>query len=337
MGRFFGPTPNIISAEGFFRGSAGTTTRTWSQVTTGFESTGEFFFCSFANGLYLITYQSGTVSSVITSSDLVTFTKHNIAAAANYTPRSVAFGASTYFTVLDNNPTAFGIHGYTSPDLVTWTLRATGFPATAANQRVFLPVFGNGVFLLVSQESAAYATSPNGVTWTQRSTYVPNNWGQPIFDGSKFVAAVMGSANTPKIATSTDGVTWTESTATLGAAFTAGPVPFFVGNDGTGQYIAGESHDDSGDSLNGALTTVTAFSFSDSGNATGSSPVWSGGSWARSNANNADLVSSTNGLTWHQDTVPATAHFWNNIAFGSKFIVVGGDNSGHNMLASRSA
>jgi hypothetical protein len=337
VGRFFGPTPNIISSEGFFRGSAAAAVRkTWTQVTTGFEATGTFFFGSYANGLYLVTDLAGSTSRVISSPDLVTFASNTIAVAANFRPRSVIFAAGTYFTVLDNNGLSFGVRGYTSPDLVTWTLRATGFPANAANQRVFLPVFGNGVFLLVSQRSANYATSPDGVTWTQRSAYVPTEWGQPVFDGTQFVAAVLGTAASAKVATSLDGINWTESSVTLTAAFNAGSSFFWLGNDGTSQYIVGESSDDAGNALNGSLTGATLFSFNDAAAPTASSPIFSGVSWARNNARNGQLVSSPDGLTWSEDIVPATARAWGNLAFGgSKFMAVGTDTSGHNMLATR--
>lgn len=338
MGRFFGPTPNVIASDGFFLGSAPAGgPRVWSQVITGFETSGSFFYGSYANGLYLITTVFGGDAQVIVSPDLVSFVMNDIPTPSNYLPRSVVFGAGTYLTVLDNNPVSFGVLAKTSPDLVTWTQHATGFPATALNQRVFLPVFGNGVFLLVSQNGANYATSPDGATWTQRSAYVPTLWGQPIFDGSKFVAAVRGTAGPPKIATSTNGINWTESTPTLSADFNAGSGPFFVGNAATGQYIVGESSNDAGNSLDGALTTVSAFTFNDAGAPTGWTPVFSGSSWARVNSANADIVSSTDGLTWAQDTVPATAHAWDNVAFGTVFIAVGSDSSGNNMLATRSA
>lgn len=335
MGRFFGPVPNIISAAGFFRGS-GAAGHTWTQVITGFEAAAGWFSVSFANGLFLITANSSPVSSVVRSSDLVTFTSHNIAAAALYNPTSVVFGAGTYFTALHQNPVAFGVLGYTSPDLVTWTLQATGFPLNFANGRVFLPVFGNGVFLLVSQGSAAYATSPDGATWTQQSTYVPTNWGQPVFDGTRFAATVIGVSATPKIATSLDGINWTESAATLDANFSGGSIPLFVGNHGTSQYVAGQSTNDAGDSLNGALTSVTAFTFNDSGGATGSTPVFSGSSWARTDTLSSRIVSSANGLAWSQDTVPAVAHAWSNVAFGAgAFAVIGTDTGGNNLLATR--
>lgn len=334
MGRFFGPTPNVIASDGFFLGSAPAGAgKTWSQVTTGFEAGTPWFFGSYANGLYLITAEAGGVSSVLSSSDLVSFTSHNIAAVANNRPRSVVFGSGTYFTVLDNNPGAFTILGYTSPDLVTWTQRATGFPANLSNQRVYLPVFGNGVFLLVSQASPNYATSPDGATWTQRSTYTPTLWGQPVFDGTRFVAAVLGASSQKKIATSLDGISWTESTATLDFPTTSGP--FWVGNAGTSQYIVGEGTDDAGNSVDGALTSVTDFSFNDAGNGIGWTPVFSGSSWARISSQNADIVSSSSGLTWSLDTVPATATGWDNVAFGGgKFIAVGSDGSG-NLLATR--
>lgn len=340
MGRFFGPVPNVISSDGFFRGSAGATGPfTWTQVITGFELGNTWTFGTFANGLYLIgATDFANTCQVISSPDLATFTNHNITTTAGgLQTRGVTFGAAVYVAVLDNRPGTAPVV-YTSPDLVTWTARVTGFGTAAADQRLFIPVFGSGVFLLAAIAGPHYATSPDGATWTQQSAYVPSSWGQPLFDGVKFVAAVNGSSATPKIATSLDGINWTESTATLTAAFTSGGLPFGVGNKGTSQYVVGQRANDTGNSLNGALTSVAAFTFNDSG--AGDSlmgvPVYSGSSWARNNGSNKRIVSSGSGTTWKEDTVPATASFWGNIAYGAgHFIAVGGDNGGNNMLAKR--
>lgn len=334
MGRFFGPTPNIISAEGFFRGSgASGGPRTWTQVVTGFETFGTWANGGYANGLYWIAQNTATTANVLTSPDLVTFTNHQILAATPYRTRGMAFGGSTYVAALDDNP-AFGILAYTSPDLVTWTSHNANFPAIGNDQRVWIPVFGNGVFLLVSQAGPDYATSPDGATWTLQSTYVPNTWGQPVFDGTRFVAAVLGASSTPKIAVSTDGINWTESTVTLSASFNSGGLPFSLGADGTSQYVAGEQVDDAGESVNGALTTGTTLSFNDSGNGT----TWiefGSVSWARCNDVNGNLFSSSDGITWVQDTVPGSPTFFINIAFGGgAFIAVGGNGSGY-FLATR--
>jgi len=334
VGRFFGPTPNIISAEGFFRGSAGSSGPfTWTQVITGFESGGTWFDCGYAGGHYWIAKGTATTASIITSPDLVTFTDHLILNATSYRTRGLAFGASTYVAALDENP-AFGILAFTSSDLVTWTQHNANFPAVGANQFVNIPIFGNGVFLLVSQGGPDYATSPDGATWTLQSTYVPTFWGQPLFDGTRFVAPVMGASNTPKIAVSSDGINWTESSATLSASFSAGSLPFFMGANGTPLYIVGENNDDAGEAVNAALTSATPFSFNDSGNGTNWIQFGSA-SWARCNDVDGNLFSSSNGTTWVQDTVAGSPTSFNNMGFGGGHFIAIGFNAGGHFLAMR--
>lgn len=338
MGRFFGPTPNIISAEGFFRGSAGSSGPpfTWTQVITGFESALAWFYCGYTNGHYWIAAENTlNTAVVITSTDLVTFTNHPILSATPYRAKGLAFGASTYVAALDSNP-AFGILAYTSPDLVTWTQHNANFPATGPDQFIYPPVFGNGAFLLVSTNSPDYATSPDGATWTLQSTYVPNFWGRPIFDGTRFVAPVMGASNTPKIAVSTDGINWTESTVTLSSSFSTGTLPFFVGANSTPLYIVGENLDDVGESVNAALTSATPFTFNDPAAFHGTNSVQFGSvSWSRCNDANGDLFSSSNGTTWVQDTVAGSPTFFGSIGFGAGNFIANGGNSGGQLLVTR--
>lgn len=331
MGRFLGPNSAInIAKQGFFGVSPVAGGQTWTQLITGLEGPGpQYFSLDFANGNFLL---GAAGTAVVSSPDAVTWSSHFVSGFGP--PAGVAFGAGVYVVVLNNTPQP---HIGSSPDLATWTIHLAGYPATS--ESLWKPVFGGGVFLTVSQSTARYATSPDGATWTLRSTYVPNRWFQPIYDGTRFVAPVLNGSNVPKIVTSTDGINWTEQ-VTLTAAFNGGSSPFFVGDNGTTQYIAGESTDDVGNNINGALTTATVISFSNPGVGTLVAPVFSGTSWARLNNGTAsgisDLSSSPAGTLWTLDTVPAGFVTSVDLAFGlGKFLALGYDASNDLFMITR--
>jgi hypothetical protein len=333
MGRFLGPPSSVgIVSGGIFgvQAAGGGGPHTWTQLITGFEGGGHPFVrtLDFANGNFIIVAAG---SNVIVSSDLVTWTQNFV---SGFDPgNGVTFGAGVYVIVLNNSPQP---RVATSPDLVTWTAHVAGYPS--AGDTLWKPVFGNGVFLTVSQNHARYATSPDGASWTAQSTYVPNKWGQPIFDGTRFLAAVMNPSNVPKIVTSSDAVTWTE-TVTLTGDFNSGSTPFFVGNDTTTQYLAGESTDDAGNNIDGGLSSATLISYNTAGIATLVAPVFSGTSWARMDGEQtgiSSLSSSTAGTTWFLDTVPAGFFQPADLAFGlGQFLAMGYDTSLDLFMVSR--
>jgi hypothetical protein len=323
VGRFLTLRPSGLADKGFFgarlKPPASGGPKTWTQLITGLESLNQAFFSlDFVNSQFVI---GAAGTQVFVSPDAATWTLHTVSGFGP--PNGVTFGAGTYVIVLNNSPQP---HVASSPDLATWTAHTAGYPASS--ETLWKPVFGLGVFLTASQNTARYSTSPDGATWTLRSTYVPNRWGQPIFDGTRFLAPVLNGSNVPKIVTSTDGITWTEQLS-LTAAFNASSTPYLLGNNGTTQYLAGESLDDAGNNVNGALTTASAISYNTSGISTLVQPVYSGTSWARMDGEGTGvscLSSSSDGITWFLDSVPAGLFGGTDLAFGlGKFLGLGFD------------
>ena len=333
MGHFLGPTVNPISSEGFFVGSQlpNNAAKVWTQLVTGFENDGNSFsFVAYLNGQWVISGDTGTGHVVfVATNGISSWVKHSVGTTAtSQTSVGSAFGDGTYVYVVKGATGAQPL-SFTSTDLSTWTRNNTGF-ANGAN--LGTPVFGNGVFLLVQRGGTDYATSPDGATWTHQSTYVPHSWlGSVIFDGTQFVALVQGVSSTLKIAVSPDGVSWTESSATL----TVGS-PIAVANRGTTQYVCGTSTpSDAGNSVNGALTTVTAVSFNDALHAT-AAIAFGVANFARCNMTTNGLQSSSDGITWKKDTTPSGASNFNQLGYGAgRFIAVGAGNSTNNFAAKR--
>lgn len=318
---FFGAAPPKVSSGG---------PKTWTQLITGFEGAGQpfAFTLDFVNGFFVIGMAG---ANVLISSDAITWTLHFVNGAVP--PAGVTFGASTYVLAQNDAPPFIS----TSADLITWSSHASSYPSGAI---LLKPVFGAGVFLTVAANSARYATSTDGAAWTQRSSYVPNAWGQPIFDGTRFLAPVLNASNTPKVVTSTDAIHWSESTATLSAAFNGSGTPFTLGNNGSTLYLAAEQTDDTGNALGNALASASAFTYNNPGFGTLVQPVWSGASWARLNndtsALHAALCSSSDGATWFLDTIPAIYRTPADLAFGlSQFLSLGYDASSDLIVISR--
>ena len=298
----------------------------WTTLVTGFEaSPNGYLAIDFINNTFVISADNNgeTAHTVIVSTDGITWTQNNVVTTGvALRMEGCGFGNGVYALSMDSAGPASRV--YTSPDLVTWTQRNPGF---AAAQLVSRPVFGNGVFLMIAVGAADYATSTDGITWTHHNAYVPVAWGiRPIFDGTRFVSAVLGTVGTPKLAVSTDGINWTESTITLmGPISSPGPLAW----NGS-LYAVGNGVDDTGDAVNSILTAQTPFSFNDSGNST-ESIIWGAATFERCNNNTATVQSSPDGSTWTQDVVPPQASSFQDIAHGiGKFIAIGLDNSGNN-------
>lgn len=330
MGRFFGPAFQTINNAGFFRGSASVTGggKTWTTLTTNFEaSPNEFFRIYWLNNHWIITTQGNSQITIIRSTDGIHWAQNTVlnSSLGNQTP-GATFGAGVY--AITGNELGLAPRLLTSPDLVTWTARTAHFTTADTLQD---PVFGNGTFLLVSATTSAYATSPDGINWTQQSTYVPASWGQPLFDGTRFVAPVIGVADTPKLAISSDGINWTESSATLSIAN-----PLYMGANGSTQYVVGEQSDNHADSVNGALTVSTPILIDGSNFSAGWLAFGTGSDWAGCTAVNGLVVSSPNGLVWGADTVSGDAQFIINMAWnGTEWIAVGATGAAQNIAITR--
>lgn len=329
----FGNPGGALSGDGYFvNGQSGGPQpggKIWTTLTTGFEaSQDQFYRIYYLNNRWLITTTTGTPvnrNTVIVSTDGIHWTQHVVqnTSVIRQTP-GASFGAGTYIVSRNVNGGAPLVSSSTS--LIAWVVNPSSF--STADQ-VNDPVFGNGVFLLVSNSTPAYATSPDGLTWTQQTAYVPTQWGQPVFDGTRFVCPVMGVSNTPKIAVSADGVNWTESAATLSITD-----PTVLGFNASTQYVVGEDSDDHGDSVNGALTVASAVSFNDANGPSGW--IAYGTDWARCTAVNASVSSSPGGTSWGTDTLPAAAAFITNMAWnGAEWIAVGFTGAAQNFSMTR--
>jgi hypothetical protein len=328
---FFGLNARTIAnPTGTPGGSSPPAPKTWTVLTTGFETASDQYYQIFWVGnQWLITTTVGTPNriTVLASANGISWTQRVVVVASTGIQfPGAAFGAGVW--VVTGMQSGVVPRLLSSPDLITWTARAIGFASGTFLQN---PVFGNGVFVLASNGSA-YATSPNGTTWTQQNAYVPTEWGQPIFDGTRFIAPVRNPSNVPKLAMSTDGINWTDSTVTLSLT-----QPFMVGNAGTTQYVVGDASTFAGQSVNGALTAASSVNFNDT-----ATTAWiafgSGSDWARCNGINSSVQSSPDGLTWVMDNAPATAGVINNMAWnGSEWIAVGGSNASTNFSMTRGA
>lgn len=328
---FFGPNARTLAnPTGAPSGSSPPVSKTWTNLTTGFETGPDLYYQIFWVGnRWLITTTVGTPNriTVLVSANGTSWTQRVVVVASTAIQfPGAAFGAGVW--VVTGMQSGVAPRLLSSPDLITWTARTIGFAASTFLQN---PVFGNGVFLLASTGSA-YATSTNGITWTQQSSYVPTAWGQPIFDGTRFVAPVRNPSGIPKLAVSTDGIHWTDSTVTLSETN-----PYFVGNSGTSQYVVGDASTSAGQSVNGALTAASSANFNDSA-ATAWIAFGSGSDWARCNGINAVTGSSPDGIAWAIDNVPGTAGLINNMAWnGTEWIAAGGTNFSTNFTMTRGA
>lgn len=106
---------------------------------------------------------------------------------------------------------------YTSPDLITWTLRS--YTATLTS---FSGLVWSGTKFLISAINSGfipgpYLTSTDGINWTAStitaSGGVQTTLGRPIWTGSEFIMEDKAGA----VVTSPDGVTWTEHSSTRAA------------------------------------------------------------------------------------------------------------------------
>jgi hypothetical protein len=148
-------------------------------------------------------------------------------------------GGSTYNVFLNNNYT-------------TWTALATGQPA---GQTIEYMVYGNGVFVGLTQVGAIY-TSTTGLSgsWTFRTNVGSDSGGFLRFFGGRFYAQSYNAGDPSTIGdvqTSLDGITWSW-------IYNIGQYPAFLSYDGTTVLIGNTSTSVQKSTNNGSSwTTVT--------------------------------------------------------------------------------
>ena len=174
---------------------------TWLPIRTATTDETRFLQASYPELVALL-----PVENKISLTSLTQRTFPNNTAGGGFNPSAIVFGASL-FVAASSNTLDFA----TSPDGVTWTLRAIstspGFQFLDFQNSIFVASYGQ-----VSASSNVY-TSSNGTAWTLRTMPSSQNWGRPVFGNSIWVC-VANEVGTPKTvaASSPDGVTWTART-----------------------------------------------------------------------------------------------------------------------------
>jgi prepilin-type N-terminal cleavage/methylation domain-containing protein len=151
---------------------------------------------SLANGKYFVNDRYGKVSY---SSNGTSWSPVNSSGAGSsatgWTP--IAYGNGMYVQIANSN--AAGNNLSTSPDGITWTLRAMPASKTAGAL-----IFAGGKF--VAGNAGYSLTSNDGINWTvNTSAQVPGVWKGITYGAGKYVVIENGKASL-----SSDGVTWVE-------------------------------------------------------------------------------------------------------------------------------
>jgi hypothetical protein len=135
---------------------------------------------TYGNGLFVAvsSTQYDNLTSVITSPDGVTWTERTTPYAYW---QSVAYENGIFVAVGGGYGSS---RVMTSPDGVTWTGRILSFDAALLSV-----VYGDGVWVAVSNSGIRVLTSPDAITWTAQSSASDSAfWKSVAYNGSKLVA-----------------------------------------------------------------------------------------------------------------------------------------------------
>lgn len=194
----------------------------------------------------------------------------------------VAYGNGIYLAGPKTTSSTYA----TSPDLQTWTERASGL--TAGDCR---GIFWDGTKFIVICNERQTATTPDGVTWTISSQIASTAWG-----ASNIVCAatngsglyMIGGLN-GRVATSTDGLNWTYRGGLASSGWSTRGITAILWRDG--QFIL---HANSY-----AATTTDGTSFTTYfSNTSNTSFVVDCGTHFVKQSNNGRISISLNGVSW---------------------------------------
>lgn len=138
---------------------SGTGTGNWNSVFTGPQGLPNRSV-AFLNGQFVILSRdfSGTTQIFTTATGSILSQKTSISNQIN----SITYGDGKYVAASSTG------NIYTSPDLLTWTIRTSG--TTRSLNSI---CFGFGYFVAVG-ETGTIITSPDGINWTRQTSYTTN-------------------------------------------------------------------------------------------------------------------------------------------------------------------
>ena len=171
-----------------------TDTRGWEE-TTFFEDVNDQRI-EFVNNLFFIPRYSGTVTSLLASSDGRDWFKINVPATCNM--RGVAYGNGMYLAVQNHT----GDTNQVSTDGFHWE------PTSDATLFIHV-VFFNGLFVAVADDYKSISTSPDGEAWTIRWSQVGTETCQRLCVGNNMVIGSGWGDTTHAIMISYDAESWT--------------------------------------------------------------------------------------------------------------------------------
>ena len=168
----------------------------WTEITP-FDSTMIPMWITFCNGNFCCIDQNSEYFYM--SSDGINWTSHLLDS-----------GMSQKFSIRGNGE-RYVIVGqskyWTSTDGSNWT--SGSLPGTSGSRQAF--VYGNGMFIALTQNSSTYVKSTNGTTWNESSLPVKKLWSSIAYGNGKFIAVgrTSSSDNSTTAVISEDGTNWT--------------------------------------------------------------------------------------------------------------------------------
>jgi hypothetical protein len=160
-----------------------------------------FNYVGYSNSLWFVAGGSGEVGY---SSDGISWTVVDIGSSGTVNKVAWVSFVNLYLAILSNG------NLYTSPDLITWTSRTSGFSTSSIND-----FEDNGSIIVFVGAGGQVRTSTNGTSTTGRTGNMSTNeiirvkWGAA---DSIFVAMTQAVGGANAAAYSTDGITWTAIT-----------------------------------------------------------------------------------------------------------------------------
>lgn len=171
----------------------------WTERLAGTDG---WAVAAFGAGTFVALAQSNSITTqkVKTSSDGITWI---VGAISDHFWSSVAFGAGLFVAVSTDGTVM------TSPDGITWTLRAAA-AANAWNSVTYAASLGLFVAVASSGSGNRVMTSPDGIAWTIRVSAANNSWVAVTWSASVgLFVAIASSGVGNRVMTSPDGINWT--------------------------------------------------------------------------------------------------------------------------------
>lgn len=286
------------------------TANAWRSATL--PATGYWRDIPYGNGRFLATYGSIEESTVILSTDGVTWSRSNLPVAASWVP---VFGDNKFVAVGWGSGSRYSA---TSTDGVTWVSGSTPLAGIASTVRSL--AYGNGIYITpASQSSTAtqgyVSRSTDGSNWTTYTLPILIQSSIVAFGGGKFVVVPSGGPRYTNSLASSDGINWSTGTFPLSTTFISMTY-------GAGKFVGVSQADKvaliSSDGISWTQHPLPA-------NSSAGAIIYGNGKFVLGSTNGRSYQ-STDGINWKENTMPS-ASVWYAMGYGNGRFVALGNNS----------